>query len=202
MSLATRYSDVVKLHEARQALATPDGLYTTIPAREIVMPVQRITLSRGRVALVDEQDYPILSQYHWLAVIHRTSHGERWYAVRNLPRDSDGKRQQVYMHRQLMPLAKEVDHRNNDGLDNQRHNLRECEPWQNNANQRKTRGSSRFKGVSFDGRPGRGWRACITFAGRQRFLGYHDSEVAAAAAYDDAARSLFGEFAKTNEGMG
>lgn len=34
----TRYGGVVKLQEAPQALATPTGLYTTSPAREIVMP--------------------------------------------------------------------------------------------------------------------------------------------------------------------
>lgn len=38
--------NMVKLHEARQALATPDGLYTTTPAKEIVMPSQRTTRRR------------------------------------------------------------------------------------------------------------------------------------------------------------
>ena len=39
-AVATRYAGVVKLQKARQALATPDGLYTTNLTREIVMPAK------------------------------------------------------------------------------------------------------------------------------------------------------------------
>lgn len=44
---------VVKLHEAPQALATPTGLYTTSPSREIVMPGKRTTLCFAVPRLLD-----------------------------------------------------------------------------------------------------------------------------------------------------
>jgi hypothetical protein len=102
------------------------------------------------------------------------------------------------MHRLLIPGTHEVDHKNGDGLDNRRStNLRPATHQQNNANRAKARGSSRFKGVSWD-RPSRRWYASIRGEGRSRNLGKFDSEVAAARAYNAAAVKFFGEYARLN----
>lgn len=91
-----------------------------------------------------------------------------------------------------------VDHRDHNGLNNQRKNLRKATQSQNNGNLRKTPGrSSQFKGVSF--RRDRGcWKSQIRFHGQLHFLGLFDCEKLAARAYDCAARQFFGEFALLN----
>jgi hypothetical protein len=108
------------------------------------------------------------------------------------------------MHRQLLGLtdpSEQVDHRNHDGLDNRRENLRPCTNQQNQHNQRKRAGcTSRYKGVHWDFRNG-SWRAAIKAEGRTIHLGRFQDEDDAARAYDDAARRLFGEFALTNSDM-
>jgi hypothetical protein len=43
LMVATRYTDMVKLQEAPQVIATPTGPYTTSRSREIVMPTKRTT---------------------------------------------------------------------------------------------------------------------------------------------------------------
>lgn len=105
----------------------------------------------------------------------------------------------VYLHRLIMPNSLEVDHRNGNGLDNRRENLRPATHKQNLANQRPQIGrSSRFKGVCW--RSGRSkWQAYIKLAGeKQRHLGYFDDEVEAAKAYNSAAVEAWGEFARPN----
>jgi hypothetical protein len=57
--------------------------------------------------------------------------------------------------------------------------------------------TSRFKGVSWDKSKGK-WVAQIKRTGRQRHLGRYDDEIAAAEAYDEAARETWGEHARLN----
>lgn len=160
--------------------------------------MKTIPLSRGLFALVDDCDYDWLMQWKWQATI--TAAGKA-YAARSFR--SKGNRRFVKMHRLIMdaPAGLEVDHRNRDGLDNQRHNLRLCTHGQNQANGKKygPDKSSRFKGVSRAGRRGEKWQARITHCGRTHNLGRYDLELEAADAYDAAAKELFGGFAYTND---
>jgi hypothetical protein len=57
--------------------------------------------------------------------------------------------------------------------------------------------SSRFKGVSWH-KKDEVWRVRIKCHGVQRGLGSFRDEIAAAEAYDEAARELFGEHARLN----
>jgi transposase len=59
------------------------------------------------------------------------------------------------------------------------------------------RGSSRFVGVSWD-KCNRCWIVHISSNGKQRHVGCFKDEIAAARAYDEAARQAFGEFATPN----
>mgnify|MGYP001610812776 FL=1 len=156
-----------------------------------------IPLTKGQVAWVDEADYDKVSKHKWCAGWT----GARWYAVRTVRIGQ--KKRTVRMHQFIMGIVEglEIDHRDNDGLNNRRSNLRHATRSQNFHNrQRKQSGTtSSYKGVSFCKREGM-WRACIRDGavgiGSQRrayrSLGYYDAESDAAMAYNAAATASFG----------
>jgi len=96
------------------------------------------------------------------------------------------------------PSDMETDHRDGNGLNNQRENLRICTRQQNSQNGLAHKdSSSQFKGVSL--KKGRHkWVACIMQNGKLAHLGYFDNEIEAAKTYNTKAKELFGEFAKLN----
>lgn len=150
-----------------------------------------IPLTRGLVALVDNTDAELVSPYKWRA----KPHWRTWYAICHVLR-SDGVRTTQRMHSLLTGYAR-TDHANGDGLDNRRLNLRPATNQENSRNKRKHIGGkySRFKGVSWWHDR---WCAKIASSGHQVHLGVFTDEIAAALAYDAAARGLFGEFAALN----
>lgn len=155
--------------------------------------MKKIPLTQGKFALVDDADYLLVNQFKWYANL---CHGV-WYARRNVVLVS-GKKTCVALHRFLCPEIPQIDHRNKNGLDNQRHNLRAATHRQNKANSRKQINCiSQYKGVTWHKRHQK-WYAQISAQGKVRFLGLHTSEVEAAKAYDSAARNIFGEFASPN----
>jgi hypothetical protein len=123
--------------------------------------MKTIQLSQGFVALVDDVDHLSASAHKWRALVDKRR--GKVYAVRKTL-GSHSTRKSLYLHREILgvtdPTTK-VDHRNGDGLDNQRGNLRSCTTSQNNMNSRKRSDgvSSRYKGVCWHKRdrtvPGR-----------------------------------------------
>lgn len=91
---------------------------------------REIPLTRGHVAIVDEDDYEWLSQFKWYARESDT----QVYAARMIVQD--GKRKALRMHRAIMGVNDDqiVDHINRNGLDNRRANLRIATPQQNRWN--------------------------------------------------------------------
>jgi hypothetical protein len=157
--------------------------------------MKRIKLTHEKFALVDDDDYEVLSQYHWQARKKRNT----WYAQRGCIRG--GKETTQRMHRAILGLidpAIFVDHINGDGLDNRRSNLRIATVAQNNHNSRKPRNNrSGFKGVSQ--RKGfKQWHAYIYVGNSQVHLGFYDDPEFAAMVYDSFAKQLFGEFFRPN----
>ena len=150
-----------------------------------------IPLQRAKVALVDAGDFEALAHQNWRAI-----RGKRTFYA---GRDARPRR----MHRVIIgaKMGEIVDHRDGDGLNNRKSNLRFCTSTQNAWNMRPPR-SKRvpFKGV-FENRPG-SFRASITAHGRRRYLGCFKCPVEAAQAYDAAATEAHGEFALTNEALG
>jgi hypothetical protein len=151
-----------------------------------------VPLSRGMVALVDDEDAPaVIALGSW----HASENRGLWYARHAYI--ERGCRHNLYLHRFLTgwPLT---DHVNGDGLDCQRVNLRPATHAQNIANQRHRTGTtSVYRGVSYYRRDGR-WRAYITADGRFQHLGYFPTAELAAAVYDVAAIAQWGEYARTN----
>ena len=152
--------------------------------------MKEITLTQGKVALVDDEDFEGLNKHKWQLLRAKTTN----YAIRR-----EGKT--IYMHREVLnaKAGDYVDHRDSNGLNNQRGNIRLCSQSQNNGNQRcQTRErSSMYKGVSINKRA-MNWEAHIKIHGRKKFLGYHNTETEAAIAYNKAALEFFGEFARPN----
>jgi len=150
-----------------------------------------ISLTQGKVALVDDADFEWLNQWKW----HACKGTRTYYAKRESPT--------ILMHREILGLkfgdGIETDHRNGDGLDNRRENLRKCTNAENCHNRVHlcSRKSSIYKGVNWDKRKQK-WQARTRYEGKSIFLGYYDSEIDAARAYDRAALKYFGEFAKPN----
>jgi hypothetical protein len=158
--------------------------------------MKEIHLTRGQVALVDDEDYEALSLFSWHATPQSNRNQSSYYAVRTTSR-LDGKQRRIFMHREIMapPLLVMVDHINGNGLDNRRANLRFATYGQNRANIRVVRAASGFKGV--EQRNGH-FRAVF----EKVTLGYFDTATEAALAYDKAATERFGEYAATNASLG
>lgn len=90
-----------------------------------------------------------------------------------------------------------VDHIDGNGLNNQKANLRVCEPNQNQYNRLlQKNNTSGFKGVSFFPETGQ-WRARIGIGGKRRIsLGLFPTKEEAYAAYCEAAKIHHREFAR------
>lgn len=143
---------------------------------------------------IDTSVFGLVRGFRWYAQRHRNT----FYAATNV-RKPDGTQMKLYLHRLLLPDAKEIDHRDGNGLNNRRANLRAATSSQNKANKVK-RGntSSVFKGVSWHKR-GKKWQTQIKSNGKNIHLGYFVSELDAARAYNKAALKHFKEFARLNE---
>jgi hypothetical protein len=152
-----------------------------------------ITMSCGRVALVDAADLAELSKLKWSFGRCGTKSGGYAYAYVG----GAGYRKAA-MHRLILGAVpgQLVDHINGDGLDNRRANLRFATKSQNSANSHKaSKSACGFRGVH---RRHRRFRAYIQKDGRQRFIGSYATAEEAARAYDAEATKLFGEFATIN----
>lgn len=151
-------------------------------------------------ALVDDEDFEFLNQWKWC-----TSHTKTIYAVRAIK--ENGKTTLLYMHRFIMGCkqgdGKVIDHIDYNGLNCQRNNLRICNTSQNTIHVKRTKGSSKYFGVSIRNKryktPCILWGAFISIDGKQTFLGEFKTEIEAAKVYNEAAIKHYGEFAKLNQ---
>jgi hypothetical protein len=146
-----------------------------------------IPLTKGAFAAVDDEDYALLSRFKWRLAKGKGSS----YAQTQL------KRRTIKMHRLILG-GQHVDHRDGNGLNNQKHNLRPATPTQNSWNRKAQKHSSKYKGVHFM-KANRKWMASIRLEGKKKHLGYFENEFDAAMAYDAAAAANFGNFARTNK---
>lgn len=108
---------------------------------------------------------------------------------------------ELRLHRVVMDASaiQIIDHIDHDGLNNQRGNLRFVTPEQNSSNRvKKTPTTSRFKGVAKHNQTGL-WEAYIRVQRTKKHLGLFVTETDAAAAYNVAAREVFGDHAYLND---
>jgi len=166
--------------------------------------MREIPLTQGKVMQCDDEDFDWFNQFKW----HAVKDVNVWYARRKFYMKS-GKKKSVRAHQFLMLGAKKIDHKDGNGLNNQKENLREATDTQNKQNQGKhsKTASSSYKGVCWREYvlirkgvvyPYAHWLASITVNKVRLFLGHYESEDDAAIAYDYAAKIYFGEFARLN----
>lgn len=153
-----------------------------------------IGLGHKRYTLVDLQNLQWLTQYRWHVGGNHKNRNDQGYVCRY-----EGEKL-IYMHREIMGVAadKQIDHINGNTFDNRKCNLRVSTQQQNTQNACKHRlSSSKYKGVSWH-KYNRKWRARIGHNKKEIHLGSFTNELDAAMAYDNAARKIFGEFARLN----
>jgi hypothetical protein len=139
---------------------------------------------------LDTADYPLVQGYRWF--LRRENHHINYVGTR-----FPGSSKIIKMHRLLLPGVPTIDHRNGLGTDNRRQNLRAATTSQNGANQRKTRGKSKYLGVCWNSVTSK-YQAKIAKDKRRYVLGLFNDEHIAALTYDLASLSLHGEFAHLN----
>jgi hypothetical protein len=158
--------------------------------------MKEIPLTHHKIALVDDEDYERLIKHKW----HARKDRNTFYASRTVM--IEGKKTTVQLHREVLRLTFgdgiEVDHRNRNGLDNQKENLRIATSSLNSYNRKmQHNNTSGFRGVSWHSRD-QVWQAYIKLRGKRINLGYHNDILLAAVAYDYAARKYYGNDAILN----
>jgi hypothetical protein len=159
---------------------------------------REIRLTQSKVAIVDAEDFEWLSKFKW----HAHRRGRTWYARRTI--ESGGSCKTKFMHREILEhhgydlAIGEVDHINGDGLDNRKSNLQTISHAENIRKSRiQINNKSGFRGVSWHKRDRR-WQAFIQIGKGRKYLGSFKTKIAAACAYNDAAKLYFGRFARLN----
>lgn len=151
-----------------------------------------IELSSGQYAKVDEEYYEYLNQFKWSASKQKNS----YYALRQ-----KADKTFIYMHQEILGKSNDkiIDHIDGNGLNNTKENLRFVNKSQNAFNSFHPNGISKYKGVWKKQDRNKAWVAEITVEGKKYHLGAFYTEKEAALAYNEAAISLVGVYAKTNE---
>jgi hypothetical protein len=156
-----------------------------------------IPLSKGKYAIVDDEDYSWLSQWRW--------HFSGKYARRLSGQWRNGNQKCVWMHREILKRRRvnidglQTDHINLNKLDNRRNNLRIANSSENQANTFKFNSyTSKYKGVCWH-KIRKKWDAQIQKDGRVYHLGSFMKEYEAAKVYNTVAKKYFGEYARLNQ---
>jgi hypothetical protein len=174
----------------------------------ICVPAHVICLPDGSLAAIDAGDWEqrftvefkdgnvwagCPSEVRWWT--EKTKWGPYVYGSVFVP-----KRKHLALHRLLVSAKRGdvVDHKNCNGLDNRRENLRVCDNQRNSWNRRPTDGRLLPKGVVYRNRTGR-YEVGIGYGMRRIHIGTFATPEEAGAAYDAKARELFGEFARSSE---
>ena len=149
--------------------------------------MKEIVLTQGQVAIVDDDMYEELNRFKWYAQKDKNT----FYARRMKPA-VNGKRSIIHLHREIIgvpPSGLVTDHRDGNGLNNQRYNLRHVTNRQNSQNLRNIKKTSKYTGIYWNKRDKK-WLAQIKINEKMKFLGYFTIEAEAFEAYKQAVEKL------------
>jgi len=154
----------------------------------------KIELTKGGFTEIDDQDESLARAFKWRRHEDKRGTNRTEYAAHSVKKGVT-----LFLHRLIMQAkaGETVDHRDGNGLNNKRDNLRLCTQSQNRANGRQWKiPKSGFRGV-YQNREK--WVAMISQDGNKlKHLGTFQSKEEAAIAYDNAALERWGEFARLN----
>lgn len=154
--------------------------------------MKEIPLTKGYMAVVDDDDYECVSAHKWCVSgdARKTLYAMSWIKF------VDGKAQFTYLHRFIMGAQKGdiVDHMNKNGLDCQKHNMRFCTYRENNINRTTRPNVSGFRGVEATKWNSGGFRVRVD----QKHIATVSDAIVGAHIYDCIARIRHGRFARTN----
>ena len=159
--------------------------------------MKEIKLINGKFTQVDDEDFEYLNQWRWSC----KNKGTELYAQARIGTKV------IAMHRVIMKCSigdgKIIDHKDMNGLNNQKSNLRFATKAQNNANKKCQ--SNKVGGVVYLGvyrhitknirKPD---AVFYTARIRTKHLGSFKTQLDAAKAYNEAAKKYHGEFARLN----
>jgi HNH endonuclease/AP2 domain len=168
---------------------------STLPGWEFFMKKILLGGKYNDFALVDDEDYKWISQWHWY-----TNNTKRVLRHYRIGKRNEGKYKIIHLSRVIMnaPEDKLVDHINGNSFDNRKENLRLCTKAENSRNKKASKSNtSGYKGVSWSKQRER-WESCIKINYKKKFLGYFNTAKEAAIAYNIAAKKYYGEFARFN----
>jgi hypothetical protein len=143
--------------------------------------------SGGYYAIIDVDDEQMVRAHSWCPVLGRST----MYAQTR----TGGK--SLYLHRLITnaQIGTKIDHKNGNGLDCRKENLRDATNRQQMGNSKHKLGKSGYRGVH---KVHNRYKALISINNITKHLGYFDTAQEAALAYDKAAMLHFGEFATLN----
>ena len=155
--------------------------------------MKEIPLTQGKIALVDDEDFEGLNKFKWCA----SKSNNIFYAQRGVR--NKGKFKSFLMHREIVNISdgELVDHRNGNGLDNQKINLRLATHKQNMQNQDHSHKDNQYgiKGVYWR-ESRRKFVARIKANGKVKQCGSFNVLGDADSAYRKAEVKYFGEFSR------
>lgn len=154
--------------------------------------MKKIALAEGISAIIDDEDFDRVMEHKWRCDFKSKTHGS--YACTIGIRKNS-----IYMHRFITraPKGMVVDHKNGDGLDNRKGNLRVCTHQENSRSRQclQKNNTSGYQGVF---KSQYGWQARIRINGEDTYLGFSKNKVLMAKLYDEAAKKYHRDFATLN----
>lgn len=154
--------------------------------------MKEIILTKGKIAIVDDEDFEELNKFKWCAF----KFGKVWRAFRGT---FINKKQRIeYMHHRILPCphGMQIDHINGDGLDNRRSNLRIATVSQNQHNVGKCIDNrSGYKGVR---KHRNKWQAFIIIQKKFITIGDFTTPEEANTARKEYADRVLGEYSGSN----
>lgn len=158
--------------------------------------MKEIKLTQGKIALVDDDDFEKLNQWEWHAKTFYKS--KKWYAARSQ------KGKTILMHRIILnpTSGMDIDHQDNNGLNNQKSNIRICTRSQNRENTgKRIDNKTGFKGVCWYQKYKK-YSSSISHNRKRIFLGYFNTPLEAAKIYNEYAKKIHGDFAHKTINIG